>query len=106
MTAVDLATITHMSQLKLARTYTVHTPLVVRDSCFALTLSRNMHVGVTGLVTHNKLRSSSLVGCEVVCVLSEGREEAFSQNPNSISSSESDRECWGSGAGRAREVQI
>ena len=50
---------------------------------------------MTGLVTHNKLRSSSLVGCEVVCVLSEGREEAFSQNPKSISSSESDRECPG-----------
>ena len=61
---------------------------------------------MTGLVTHNKLRSSSLVGCEVVCVLSEGREEAFSQNPKSISSSESDSECWGSGAGRVRDVQI
>ena len=49
---------------------------------------------MVGLVTHNKLRSSSLVGCEVVCVLSEGREETFSQNPKSISS-ESDRESMG-----------
>ena len=39
--------------------------------------------------SHNKFRS--LVG-----VLSEGRVDAFSQNPKSISSFESDREGWGS----------
>ena len=69
--------------------------------------SQPHHAGVTGLVTHNKLRSSSLVGCEVVYVLSEGREEAFSQNPKSISSLELDREDWGSGAEmRTRDVLI
>ena len=51
---------------------------------------------MTGLVTH-MLRSSSLVGCEVVCVLSEKREEAF---PRTQSLSESDIEaCMLRGSG-------
>ena len=33
----------------------------------------------------------------MVGVLSEGRVDAFSQNPKSISSSESDSKRWGSG---------
>ncbi len=40
--------------------------------------------------SHNKFKS--LVG-----VLSEGRVDAFSQNPKSTFSSESDSEGWGSG---------
>ena len=45
-----------------------------------------------GTTETNQVHRSTLVG-----VLSEGRVDAFSQNPKSISSSESDSEGWGSG---------
>ena len=47
----------------------------------------------------NKQMCDSLITSSgpLVGVLSEGRVDAFSQNPKSISSSESDSEGWGSG---------